>query len=76
MVATRYQNPGGGLNAAGRAFYNRQGMHLKPPVTHVTGPKSAARRHSFCARMRGNPGPMERDGKPTRKALALRKWHC
>jgi hypothetical protein len=26
--------------------------------------------------MGGMPGPMEKNGKPTRKALALRKWDC
>ena len=30
-----------------------------------------------CARMGGMPGPMkDRKGRPTRKALALRKWDC
>jgi len=78
MVLKQYQNPAGGLNAAGRAFYNRGGKHhLQPPVTRVTGPASAARRRSFCARMEGNPGPMkDASGRPTRKALSLRKWHC
>jgi Domain of unknown function (DUF6321) len=77
MVLKKYQNPSGGLNAAGRAFYNHHGSHLKPPVTKVTGPESAARRHSFCARMEGVPGPMKKpSGQPTRKALALSKWHC
>ena len=40
-------------------------------------PKAAARRKSFCARMSGMPGPMKDDkGRPTRKALSLRKWDC
>ncbi len=40
-------------------------------------PKKAARRKSFCARMSGVPGPMKDEkGRPTRKALALRKWDC
>jgi hypothetical protein len=26
--------------------------------------------------MSGNKGPMERDGKPTPKAKALRRWNC
>jgi hypothetical protein len=26
--------------------------------------------------MGGMPGAMEKNGKPTRKALALRKWDC
>ncbi len=40
-------------------------------------PKKAGRRKSFCARMSGVPGPMKDEkGRPTRKALALRKWDC
>lgn len=75
------KNPEGGLNAAGRASYNREtGGNLKPPVSSEQAkksPKAAARRKSFCARMSGNPGPMKDEhGKPTRKALALRKWDC
>jgi hypothetical protein len=39
--------------------------------------KRAARKKSFCARMSGVKGPMkDENGKPTRKALALRKWNC
>ncbi len=77
MVLKSMQNPSGGLNAKGRAFYNAHGSHIQAPVTKVTGPKSAARRASFCARMGGVPGPLKKpDGEPTRKALALRKWHC
>ena len=75
------QNPKGGLNAKGRASYKAQtGGTLKPPVSAkqaAKSPKSAARRKSFCARMGGMPGPMKKpNGKPTRKALALRKWDC
>lgn len=71
----------GGLNAKGRASYKREtGGTLKPPVSAKQAkksPKSAARRKSFCARMGGMPGPMKKpNGKPTRKALALRKWDC
>ena len=74
------KNPEGGLNAKGRASAKKQGMNLKPPVSAAQAkksPKSAARRKSFCARMGGMPGPMKKpNGKPTRKALALRKWNC
>lgn len=74
------KNPKGGLNAKGRASYNREtGGNLKPPVSSEEAAKSPAkakRRKSFCARMSGMPGPMEKNGKPTRKALALRKWDC
>lgn len=80
MVAKRFQNPEGGLNAAGRAYFKRkEGANLKPPVTGKAkkGSKDAARRRSFCARMSGVKGPMkDSKGRPTRKALALRKWKC
>lgn len=70
----------GGLNAKGRASAKKQGMNLKPPVSAKQAkksPKAAARRKSFCARMSGMPGPMKDDrGRPTRKALSLRKWDC
>jgi hypothetical protein len=74
------QNPEGGLNAKGRASLRAQGHDIKPPVSAEQAkrsPKSAARRKSFCARMSGMPGPMkDENGKPTRKALSLRKWDC
>ena len=74
------QNPEGGLNAKGRASLKAQGKDIKPPVSAKQAkksPKAAARRKSFCARMSGMPGPTEDDkGRPTRKALSLRKWDC
>lgn len=75
------KNPAGGLNAKGRASYNKAtGGKLKPPVSAkqaAKSPKAAARRDSFCARMGGMPGPMkDSKGRPTRKALALKKWDC
>lgn len=81
MPKKAHQSPSGGLNAKGRAHYKRtEGSDLKPPVSAkqaAKSPKAAARRKSFCARMKGNPGPMKDDkGRPTRKALALRKWDC
>jgi len=80
MVAKKYQNPEGGLNAAGRAHFKRtEGANLKAPVTGKVkkGSKAAKRRKSFCARMGGVKGPMkDSKGRPTRKALALRKWKC
>lgn len=70
----------GGLNAKGRASAKKQGMNLKPPVSAkeaAKSPKAAGRRKSFCARMSGMPGPMKDEkGRPTRKALSLRKWDC
>ena len=69
----------GGLTAKGRAKYNRAtGSNLKAPVTEKTPTgKRAARRKSFCARMKGVKGPMkDSKGRPTRKALALKRWRC
>jgi len=74
----------GGLNAKGVASYRREhpGSKLQTAVTTKpsklkAGSKAAKRRKSFCARMGGVKGPMKKpNGKPTRKALALRKWNC
>jgi len=74
------KNPEGGLNAKGRASLRAQGQDIKPPVSAkqaAKSPKAAGRRKSFCARMGGMEGPMKDEkGRPTRKALALRKWDC
>ena len=77
------KSPSGGLNAKGVASYRREnpGSKLQTAVTTKPsklkpGSKDAKRRKSFCARMPGVQGPMEKNGKPTRKALALRKWNC
>jgi len=75
------KDPKGGLNRKGRESYKRDtGGTLKPPVSAkqaAKSPKAAARRKSFCARMSGMEGPMKDEkGRPTRKALALRKWDC
>lgn len=64
------QNPAGGLNAKGRASAKAEGMNLKPPVKSGDNP----RRASFLARMGNTAGLMEKDGKPTRLALALKAW--
>jgi len=73
----------GGLNAKGVASYRKAnpGSKLKmavttPPSKLKAGSKDANRRKSFCARMSGVKGAMEKNGKPTRKALALKKWNC
>ena len=81
MVKKVYQNPEGGLNAKGRAYFkNKEGANLKPPVSAKQAsksPKAAASRKSLCARLSGVEGPMKDEkGRPTRKALALRKWDC
>jgi hypothetical protein len=63
----------GGLTAKGRKYYNsKTGSNLKAPQ-----PEGGSRKKSFCARMSGNKGPMkDSKGRPTRKALALRRWKC
>lgn len=74
----------GGLNAKGIASYRKAnpGSKLQKAVTKKPseikkGSKDDKRRTSFCARMSGVPGPMKDEkGRPTRKALALRKWNC
>ena len=67
-----HKSRSGGLTAKGRAKYNREtGSNLKAPQ-----PQGGPRKRSFCARMSGVKGPMKKNGKPTRKALALRKWKC
>ena len=71
MVAKRFQNPKGGLNKAGRAFFRRTtGSDLKPPVKKGDNP----RRASFLARMGNMKGPEYKNGKPTRLLLSLRAW--
>ena len=71
------KDPSGGLNAKGRASAKAQGMNLKPPAPSPKTKEDAGRKKSFCARMSGMPGPMkDESGKPTRKALSLRKWDC
>jgi hypothetical protein len=78
------KNPEGGLNKKGIASYRKENPGSKlslavttPPSELTPGSKKAKRRKSFCARMGGMPGPMKDEkGRPTRKALSLRKWNC
>jgi hypothetical protein len=78
------KDPKGGLNAKGVASYRaaNPGSKLQTAVTTKPsklkpGSKDAKRRKSFCSRMSGMPGPMKDEkGRPTRKALSLRKWNC
>lgn len=67
------KSPSGGLNAKGRASYNKEtGGNLKAPQ-----PEGGKRKDSFCARMGGVKGPMKKpSGEPSGKALALKKWRC
>jgi hypothetical protein len=78
------KNKTGGLNAKGVASYRKENPGSKLQMAVTTKPskldpnsKDAKRRKSFCARMSGMPGPMKDEkGKPTRKALSLKKWNC
>ena len=78
------KDPEGGLNKKGIASYRRDNPGSKLSMAVTTDPsklkkgsKKWKRRKSFCARMSGVEGPMKDEkGKPTRKALALRKWNC
>ena len=77
----RSTKSGAGMTKAGVARYRREnpGSKLKTAVTKKTGltAREKARRKSFCARMKGVKGAMkDSKGRPTRKALALRKWNC
>jgi hypothetical protein len=80
--AKGHKSSTGGLTQKGRDAYNAKGANLKAPVTTPPSKlnpdsKAAKRRKSFCARMGGMEGPMKDEkGRPTRKALALRKWNC
>ena len=62
----------GGLKQAGRDHFKKtEGANLKAPVPKGKNP----RRVSFAARFAGMKGPMkDAKGRPTRKALALKKW--
>jgi len=74
----------GGLNAKGIASYRAANPSSKLKMAVTTKPsklkpgsKDAKRRASFCARMSGVKGPMKDEkGRPTRKALSLKKWNC
>ena len=82
--AKGYKSSTGGLTQKGVDAYRREnpGSKLQTAVTTKPsklkkGSKAWNRRKSFCARMSGVEGPMkDENGKPTRKALALRKWNC
>lgn len=75
------KNPKGGLNAKGRASYNRAtGGKLRPPAPKPKTKKDAARRRSFCARMKGMKAKLtsaktKRDPN-SRINKSLRAWNC
>lgn len=79
-LKAEHKSKKGGMTASGVKAYRREnpGSKLQTAVTEdkPTG-KRAKRRKSFCSRISGVPGPMkDKKGRPTRKALALRRWKC
>ena len=76
------KNEEGGLNAKGRASYNKAtGGNLKAPVTQKNPKgKAKSRRASFCARMGGMKkkltGEKTKNDPDSRINKALRKWNC
>lgn len=77
------KDPKGGLNAKGRASYNRANPGkpgLKPPAPNPKNEKDAARRKSFCARMEGmkkkNTSSKTANDPNSRINKSLRAWNC
>lgn len=77
------KNPEGGLNAKGRASYNKANPDkpgLKAPAPHPKTEKDAGRRKSFCARMEGmkkklTSSETAKDPK-SRINKSLKAWNC
>jgi hypothetical protein len=76
------KNPKGGLNAKGRASYNKStGGNLKAPAPKAkAGTKDGNRRKSFCARMSGmkkkNTSSKTANDPNSRINKSLRAWNC
>ena len=73
----RSTESGAGLTRKGAKHFGIKTAVTTPPSKLKPGSKAAKRRKSFCARMGGMPGPMKDEkGRPTRKAMSLRRWNC
>jgi hypothetical protein len=74
------KNPKGGLNAKGRASYNKAtGGNLKAPAPNAkAGTKDGNRRKSFCARSAGQMKKFPEAAKNpnSRLRLARKAWNC
>ena len=75
------KNPKGGLNAKGRASYNRANPGkpgLKPPAPNPKTKKDAGRRKSFCARSAGQAKMFPEAAKDPNSRLrkARKAWNC
>ena len=75
-LKAEHKNPSGGLNAKGRAAYNKAtGSNLKAPQ-----PEGGKRRDSFCARMEGMKKKLtsEKTARDPNSRInkSLRAWKC
>jgi len=75
-LKAEHRNPNGGLNAKGRAAYNKAtGSNLKAPQ-----PEGGSRRDSFCARMEGMKKKLtsEKTARDPNSRInkSLRAWKC
>jgi hypothetical protein len=75
------KDPKGGLNAKGRASYNKAtGGNLKPPAPNPKTKKDAGRRKSFCARMTGLKKKLTSEKTAndpnSRVNKSLKAWSC
>jgi hypothetical protein len=75
-LKAEHKNPKGGLNAKGRAAYNKAtGSNLKAPQ-----PEGGSRRDSFCARMKGMKAKLTSaktaSDPNSRINKSLRAWKC
>ena len=72
------KNPSGGLNAKGRASYNR--ANPGKPGLKAPQPQGGPRKRSFCARMEGhkkkNTSSKTANDPNSRINKSLRKWKC
>lgn len=80
-VIKKYQDPQGGLNSAGRAYFKRKsGNNLKPPAPNPRTKSDAGRRKSFCARMSGMKNKLTSaktaNDPDSRINKSLRAWNC
>lgn len=80
-VVKKYQDPKGGLNAAGRAHFKREtGANLKPPAPTPKTKTDAGRKASFCARMSGMKSKLTSsktaNDPNSRINKSLRVWNC
>lgn len=77
------KNPEGGLNAKGRASYNKANPDkpgLKAPAPKPKTEKDAGRKKSFCSRMEGMKSKLtsEKTARDPNSRInkSLRAWEC